>query len=157
MSRVIKRGSAEFPPKDLTAKYKLYFNGGGTSVSRTIEEDWFAFGSSHGIAAYEIVDEVTANAVVTSDNDVKYYLENALLALADRAAERDSEAERSMTATVNSFNAMFGTNLTEEQGWQFMVFLKISRSKQGKFKADDYTDMAAYAALSGEAAAKSRQ
>lgn len=84
------------------------------------------------------------------------FLDDALTALSDRAAERDSESERSIVAAVNSFNAMFGTNITEEQGWQFMVFLKISRSKQGMFKADDYTDMAAYAALSGEAAAKSR-
>ena len=51
---------------------------------------------------------------------------------------------------------MFNKDLTEEQGWQFMVFLKISRAKAGTFKADDYTDMAAYAALSGEAAAKHR-
>lgn len=84
------------------------------------------------------------------------FLSEALNCLGNRAAERDTESERSMASAVNAFNAMFGTTLTEEQGWQFMVFLKISRSKQGTFKADDYTDMAAYAALSGEAAAKHR-
>lgn len=84
------------------------------------------------------------------------YLQEAIDCLGNRAAERDKGQERSMATAVAAFNAMFNKDLTEEQGWQFMVFLKISRAKAGTFKADDYTDMAAYAALSGEAAAKHR-
>ncbi|MGL5583708.1 MAG: DUF6378 domain-containing protein [Cetobacterium sp.] len=79
-------------------------------------------------------------------------LREAERTIASRASERDTESERSMAATVAAFNAMYGTNLTETQGWIFMVFLKISRSKQGEFKLDDYVDMAAYGALAGESA-----
>ena len=74
----------------------------------------------------------------------------------DRAAERDTEAERSMCSTVNAFNAIYGTNLTEEQGWMFMVFLKAARAKGGNIRIDDYVDGSAYFALAGEAALKSR-
>lgn len=74
----------------------------------------------------------------------------------DRAAERDTEAERSMCSTVNAFNAIYGTNLTEEQGWMFMVFLKAARAKGGNIRIDDYVDGSAYFALAGEAAIKSR-
>jgi hypothetical protein len=59
-----------------------------------------------------------------------------------------------MEATINAFNAMFGTNLTEVQGWQFMELLKMSRSRGDKFRLDDFVDGAAYAALAGEAAGK---
>lgn len=70
----------------------------------------------------------------------------------NRAAERDRESERSMKNTVDAFNAMFNKDITEEQGWQFMVLLKMSRAAGGSFKLDDFEDMAAYAALSAEAA-----
>lgn len=62
--------------------------------------------------------------------------------------------ERSMTKTVAAFNAIHGLGMTEVQGWQFMELLKIVRSSQGKFKADNFVDGAAYAALAGEAAGK---
>lgn len=70
--------------------------------------------------------------------------------IGDRASERDTDAERSMRATVEAFNAMYGTELTETQGWMFMVFLKAARAKGGDFRLDDYEDMASYAALAGE-------
>ena len=75
----------------------------------------------------------------------------------DRASERDTEAERSMYSTVNAFNALYETNLTEEQGWMFMVFLKAARAKGGRVRVDDYVDGSAYFALAGEAAIKSRR
>lgn len=76
----------------------------------------------------------------------------------DRAASRDlPEGERSMARAVKAFNAMFGTNLTEVQGWQFMELLKMSRSAAGAHNPDDYEDAAAYAALAGEAAAHGSQ
>ena len=71
----------------------------------------------------------------------------------DRAATYDKpEGERSMGATVDAFRAITGHSLTEEQGWLFMGLLKMVRSQQGGFRADNYEDLAAYAGLQGEAA-----
>ena len=64
--------------------------------------------------------------------------------------------ERSMERTVKVFAALTDIQLTEEQGWCFMEVLKQVRSLQGKFKADNYEDLASYAALRGETAARSR-
>lgn len=74
--------------------------------------------------------------------------------ISNRAASRDDNktAERSMASTVNAFNAMYGTNLTETQGWMFMVFLKAARARQGDLNMDDYLDGASYFALAGESA-----
>lgn len=77
-------------------------------------------------------------------------LNDAAECIGDRAAERDTDSERSMSATVNAFNAMYGAELTETQGWMFLAFLKASRAKGGTFREDDYTDGAAYFALAGE-------
>lgn len=79
-------------------------------------------------------------------------LQEAHRCIADRAHERDQESERSMERTVAAFNAMYKLNLTEEQGWMFMVFLKAARASGGSFKLDDYVDGSAYFALAGEAA-----
>lgn len=79
------------------------------------------------------------------------FLEKGVQHMKDRAVQRDSEdGERSMKACVDAFNAMFGHNLTETQGWQFMVLLKMARSRN-KFNPDDYEDGAAYTGLAGEA------
>lgn len=73
--------------------------------------------------------------------------------LKDRAVTYDKpEGERSVGATVEAFKAITGVELTEEQGWLFMVLLKLVRSQQGNFKMDNYEDGAAYFALMGEAA-----
>ena len=75
----------------------------------------------------------------------------------DRASTYDKpQGERSMAATVGAFNAINGTALTEEQGWMFMELLKIVRSIQGDYKADNYEDAVAYAALRGECASANR-
>ncbi len=71
--------------------------------------------------------------------------------LKDRAATRDrDDGERSMARTVRIFNAARGRDLTEEEGWLFMIALKIARSQAGGYNADDYDDLAAYSALLGE-------
>jgi len=77
-------------------------------------------------------------------------LEEAQSAIAQRGETRDNNEERSMASCVAAFNGMFGHELTEEQGWWFMVLLKMSRSKGGKYNIDDYIDGAAYCALAGE-------
>ena len=83
------------------------------------------------------------------------FLERGAQHMRDRAAQRDKpDGERSMARAVAAFNAQEWTNLTEEQGWRFMVQLKYSRACAGVFVADDYEDMAAYAGLAGESAAR---
>lgn len=78
---------------------------------------------------------------------------NAATLMEERGKERDKEdGERSMARTVAAFNAMTGHNLSEEDGWQFMVFLKFARMQGGLYKLDDYEDAVAYTALQGEAA-----
>lgn len=81
------------------------------------------------------------------------FLEKGVGHMKDRARQRDAEdGERSMKRCVEAFNALEGTNLTETQGWRFMVMLKMARSVSGDFTADDFEDMAAYAGLAGESA-----
>lgn len=85
-------------------------------------------------------------------------LKAALGHMEDRAATYDKpEGERSMPATVSAFNALTGHQLTAEQGWLFMTVLKLCRTQQGGFRADNYEDGAAYFALMGEQAAGDRQ
>lgn len=73
--------------------------------------------------------------------------------IAERADQRDRPGgERSMASTVAAFNAIYGAQLTETQGWVFMQLLKLSRSAGGRYIADDYEDCVAYAALAAESA-----
>lgn len=82
-------------------------------------------------------------------------LETAAKTLKERAAERDTDKERAMLKTVTMVNAMYPElNMTESQGWAFMLFLKFARASQGNFRADDYVDAASYAALLGECEGK---
>lgn len=87
--------------------------------------------------------------------DAPDILHNAAEHIANRAATRDMEQERSMHRAVAMFNAYragkLGT-LTEVDGWVFMALLKLARSAQGDLNLDDYEDGAAYIALAGEAA-----
>lgn len=81
----------------------------------------------------------------------------ALGHMEDRAKTYDAPGgERSMGKTVSAFNTITGLELTEEQGWLFMEILKQVRSQQGNYRADNYEDMVAYAALRGECAARER-
>ncbi|WP_458068678.1 DUF6378 domain-containing protein [Rhodanobacter sp. BL-MT-08] len=75
--------------------------------------------------------------------------------ITERGKQRDQPTgERSMGRCVQAFNAIYGTTLTEQQGWQFMALLKIARSSSGAFRLDDFVDQAGYAALAGECAAR---
>lgn len=76
----------------------------------------------------------------------------------DRGKERDqADGERSMARCVRAFNAMTGANLTVEEGWLFMVYLKHARMRGGRFKLDDYEDAVAYEALMAEEASEATQ
>lgn len=85
-------------------------------------------------------------------------LEAAADHLRDRAAARDTPGgERSMGKTVAAFNAVTGSNMSERDGWIFMVLLKAVRAcTTPAGRADDYEDLAAYGALAGECAAAPR-
>lgn len=82
--------------------------------------------------------------------------------LADRAALRDTpEGERSMARAVAMFNAYRGADapaeLSEVEGWIFLDFLKLARSRQGAFHLDDWEDRVGYSALAGEAAIRAAE
>ncbi len=77
--------------------------------------------------------------------------------LSERGATRDKgamvlgEYERSMPQIVKVFRALTGIDLTERQGWTFMVVLKLVREQRSEtFQADNYVDLIGYAALLGE-------
>lgn len=94
------------------------------------------------------VDPVTDKPIKAHE-----FLERGAQHMRDRAVQRDAnDGERSMRRAVEAFNAQEGTNLTEAQGWRFMIQLKYARAVNGVFVADDYEDMAAYAGLAGESA-----
>lgn len=76
-------------------------------------------------------------------------------AIDQRARVRDQPSgERSMARAVSAFNALHDKSLTETDGWHFMAILKLARATGGAFHVDDYIDMAAYAGLAGESAAR---
>ncbi len=82
-------------------------------------------------------------------------LEEALLTISNRAEERDQKEERSMKKCVDLVNAATGKDLTEKDGWVFMICLKLARSYSGeKENLDDYIDGASYFALAGESVAE---
>lgn len=101
-----------------------------------------------------VVDAAAKIPLPTAAN----FLQAGLNHMENRAATYDKpEGERSMGRTVAAFNVITGHAITEEQGWLLMGLLKMVRSQQGEFKADNYQDEAAYAGLRGEAAARDRQ
>lgn len=83
------------------------------------------------------------------------FLERAADLMRERGKEYDSEAgERSMASTVKAFNAITGRDLTEGEGWAFMLVLKMVRQSQKKgFHRDSAEDAVAYAGLMAEALA----
>lgn len=81
------------------------------------------------------------------------FLQQGASEMQDRAATYDApQGERSMGKTVAMFNALTGSDMSEAQGWKFMCCLKLVRSEQGDFRADNFVDGAAYFGLAGETA-----
>ena len=114
-----------------------------------VRDDWFKYRNKM-VEAQQVSaqpTQVTAASMLTA----------ALGHMEDRAKTYDAPGgERSMGKTVAAFNVITGHNLTEEAGWLFMEILKQVRSQQGDYRADNYEDMVAYAALRGECAARER-
>jgi len=85
--------------------------------------------------------------------DAAKILTDASKIIGERGKSYDSSGrERSMKRTVDAFNAMYNKNLTTEEGWMFMVFLKAARSTGNNHKLDNYLDGAAFFSLAGEEA-----
>ena len=84
------------------------------------------------------------------------YLNKAAAIQEERGKNYDQPGgERSMAAVVKAFNALFDQNLTETQGWQFMVLLKMRRlyTAQGHHE-DSAADEVSYSALAAESSAR---
>jgi hypothetical protein len=89
------------------------------------------------------------------DKSATDYLDQCADTIEERGKLRDSEeGERSMGKTVAAFNTLFGKDLTETQGWQFMQLLKMARMSAGVYHEDDYVDNISYGALAAETAFK---
>lgn len=100
----------------------------------------------------QLREAVQFGKVAPTANDI---LNAAVQHMQDRAATYDKpEGERSMAATVEAFRATTGIEMSETDGWLFMCLLKIVRSRQGEYRADNFEDLAAYSCLAGESAAK---
>lgn len=128
--------------------------GGGRVVSGTVR--WGHAAHPEDIVAYRVV-EPAEKPVSRGGVGAVETLRRAADLIEQRGKQRDSDTgERSMARTVGAFNAIYSTNLTETQGWHFMELLKMARSSQGAYVADDFDDKVAYAALAAECEAGAR-
>lgn len=102
---------------------------------------------------FEIVKK--RRAELESLPSAKDLLNKAQRIIETRGVVRENDpatGERSMTACIQAFNSIYGTELSVTQGWVFMMLLKLSRSSKGKFHPDDWYDLIAYSALAAEEA-----
>lgn len=93
-------------------------------------------------------------------NTAPEFLHRAASIMEERGKQYDKpDGERSMGRTVQAFNAITGQDLTEEQGWQFMMVLKSVRffSNTSAPHRDSLEDAIAYSALMAECAMKGEQ
>lgn len=90
-----------------------------------------------------------------SEITAPYILQSALDALNQRAAIRDQPSgERSAERAAKILSAWTGREWNEAEVWQCLVAVKMSRSEQGNFHADDFVDSAGYFSLLAECRAK---
>lgn len=124
--------------------------GDGTQLRRSA--DWPEIvGAVNTVPTGEDVPLLTN--LKTEPRTAQSILRRAADLIEERAVQRDQEnGEKSMAKTVQAFNAIYGTELTEVQGWHFMELLKMVRSAYGVYVPDDFEDKVAYAALAAEAA-----
>ena len=95
-------------------------------------------------------------SVENQNNIAASILQDAIDAMSERGKSYDTDGkgvERSMDKVVAMFNTLTGHTLTTEQGWDFMILLKLVRASQG-YKHDNYIDGSAYFGLAGEAASE---
>lgn len=96
------------------------------------------------------------NQQTTRPQTATEFLDTAASTLGERGKQYDpaGKQERSMTAIVAAFNAIYPRNpLTVHMGWQFMCLVKMVRGAT-KPHADSALDQVAYAALAAEEVAE---
>lgn len=129
---------------------EVVLRAGVTSEGDATFFDWTIDGDQSDILKWR---KVEAHVPATEKLSAADILRRAAELIEERGKQRDQEnGERSMAKTVQAFNAIYGTRLTEVQGWHFMELLKMVRSAYGDYVADDFDDKVAYAALAAEAA-----
>lgn len=159
-THVLTTGSEWRGDKDLVGKFApvILTEHEYLCATNTSAHDGSAISEEHGVVALDRTKQPTTEQRITAARFDQHipahqFLESGVKHMKDRASQRDAEdGERSMRRCVEAFNALEGTNLTETQGWRFMIMLKMARSVSGDFTADDYEDMAAYSGLAGECA-----
>ncbi len=85
------------------------------------------------------------------------FLQSAMDVQKERGEQYDKPSgERSMGATVRTFNAITGHALEESDGWMLLGILKLVRQSQNpeKYHHDSALDFVAYASLYAEAASE---
>lgn len=85
------------------------------------------------------------------------YLDEARAILDDRGKHYSQGQERNMERIVTAFKAMTGKDLTEVEGWLFMVALKAVRSGWGQPTLDSFKDGIGYFALAAEAFGRKKE
>lgn len=134
------------------------FHGGSPpegEVEVILHNDAHQFGAERAINWNEVKywRPLEATCLKVAVPTAQSILRKAADLIEERAKQRDQpNGEKSMAKTVQAFNAIYGTTLTEVQGWHFMELLKMTRSTYGVYVADDFEDKVAYAALAAEAA-----
>src|ERR1700737_2592033 len=83
------------------------------------------------------------------------FLQSAINTLADRGSQYESgQEENSMRQIVELENELIGAQLSELEGWFFMLSLKLVRLRksieQGKASKDSIVDLLGYTAKLGE-------
>ena len=166
--RQVFSGSVEYiePPHPTTySKDIADLNNYGLDVSFVaVDEAAELVGPEQSVDSFDEVEATEAyadiKAELASPIGADEILQVANEAIVQRGVMYDStgqQQERSIGKVVAMFNALTGHELTNEQGWKFMCLLKLARSEQGEFSLDSFIDLAAYAALAGEEAAKHNQ
>ena len=85
------------------------------------------------------------------ENSAPDILEQAAKILGDRGKTYDDGRERSMRKIVKTFNSLTEQDLSERDGWIFMVLLKLVRLYDAPSPhLDSLLDLPAYAALLAE-------
>lgn len=80
------------------------------------------------------------------------YCKNAATTMEQRGKENgydNAKEERSAKQIAAVFNALTGSDMTEQEAWTFLICLKLVRQHR-KHQEDNIVDLVAYAALLGE-------
>lgn len=113
---------------------------------------------SEDLALATVKAQSAVDLALATDDDVERrdstgFLRKAIVTQAMRGQQYDQSGdnrERSMARVVEAFNIIYGTSLTEYQGWKFMEIVKLVRGSN-KPHEDSELDCVSYAALAAEA------